>query len=776
MARRGWFFSPVDSNSDDSSDHARRQFAVWRESVTSFAQGWDQTMDSRWYTDGDMDSPASVPMPGHQLAPRPVPRPTARDPWPDSVASQITANGNIASSINHDLALREHWLWQMEQYRQQTHQHYARYYQQAMETMAAQLRGLRQQLNEVPASDPELLRSLQQRLADLEIQLQAAKQKEDQAAARSEYLRSELEHAQASAVADREQLIDCQKQTLQTMQEKLDRLKAKIDPLQRQAKESLSVHLNWQVAHDQAVSLCEHLQDVRGNDQQQIDSLQSELDSVYQSFTEEQTAWHQQLRQLQAKVVALQVQDQRQLLQIDDLDHLIDDLNSQQQSLQQELESVCRQYSLEHQELRQLVAVTDQELSDCRIRLGAESEEKVSLMRSLALTTVSERQLRQSNEQLKQQRDLAESQLADQVALAIKAQRELELQTVYSDRARTEIAESVHENRSLQALLAEASERTAEQQLQIESQDSHLQALKADFDEHQEQAARTKQQLEALIDHQSEAHQGKVAELEHQNKAAQSELQKNADAMQELQAELVSSGLIALQAAEQNDQLQHRMTDAQQQIDALQALTDGLKQKTDQQDSELAKQYQDQQTKSELIGKLKSDLSHTDDRWAEAQSRVEELEAYVSQLAEQSNEADEINRDDDGSIREAVHAEVAQQWQRQVNELQVQLLQSREREQLAAHSTISAADSAALQQQAEAENVTLKLQLDEANELIQQLQLQLAEDDQDDHAAEARRLSDALAKQTANYQAERQAYQERIDQLLQLQYPRHAAA
>ena len=104
------------------------------------------------------------------------------------------------------------------------------------------------------------------------------------------------------------------------------------------------------------------------------------------------TAWHQQLRQLQAKVVALQVQDQRQLLQIDDLDHLIDDLNSQQQSLQQELESVCRQYSLEHQELRQLVAVTDQELSDCRIRLGAESEEKVSLMRSLALTTVSERQ------------------------------------------------------------------------------------------------------------------------------------------------------------------------------------------------------------------------------------------------------------------------------------------------------------------------------------------------------------------------------------------------
>ena len=68
----------------------------------------------------------------------------------DSVASQITANGNIASSINHDLALREHWLWQMEQYRQQTHQHYARYYQQAMETMAAQLRGLRQQLSEVP--------------------------------------------------------------------------------------------------------------------------------------------------------------------------------------------------------------------------------------------------------------------------------------------------------------------------------------------------------------------------------------------------------------------------------------------------------------------------------------------------------------------------------------------------------------------------------------------------------------------------------------------------
>lgn len=774
IAFPGWLGCPVDSNSDGSSEHARQQFAVLCEPVTSFAQGWDQTMDSRWYTDGDMVSPTPDPTSMQTRTPRPVPVPVTRGEWSDPMALQITANRNMPHSIKDDLALREHWLWQMEQYRRKTHQHYATYYQQTLETMAAQLRTLRQELSEVPATDPQFVRSLKQRIADLEVHLQSAKQQEEQATARSEHLRKELEHAQASAVADREHLIYCQKQTLQSMQDKLDQLRAQIDPLQRQAKEALNVQLNWQVAHDQAVSLCEHLQDVRQSDLQQMDSLQGELDSVYQSFTEEQSAWHQQLRQLQAKVVALQVQDQRQLLLIDDLDHTIDDLNRKQQALQQELETVCREYSLEHQELRQLVAVREQELSDCRIRLGAESEEKVSLMRSLALTTLSERQLRQSNEQLKQQRDLAESQLADQLAQTTVAQRELDLQVLYHDRARTEVAEAVHETRSLQDLLAEADERTVEKQHQIDLQESHLNALQAKLAEQQEHAALTKQRLESVIDQQSDDHQSEMAELEQQKQATESELQKNADSMEELQAELVSSGLIALQAAEQNDQLQQRMADAQQQIDELQALTDSLQEKTDRQDSELAEKYQDQQAKSELIGKLKSDLGHTDDRLAEAQSRVEELEAYVDQLGEQSSEPDES--EDYESVREAVHAEVTQQWQQQVNELHLQLLQSREREQLAAHSTISAADAAALQQQAEAENLTLKLQLDEANDLIQQLQLQLTEKQEDDHAAEARRLSDALAKQTANYQAERQAYQERIDQLLQLQYPRHAAA
>ncbi|WP_372895682.1 hypothetical protein [Stieleria sp.] len=588
-------------------------------------------------------------------------------------------------------------------------------------------------------------------------------------------LKHELKHVAQAASAEQESLQRAHDSIVSRHNAAIADKLATIKALQQQMDDQDEILEHWKTAQEQAVQLSEWYESEHERERLRYTQLVDEFARFRSKTSEAFAICEDELETLEATVGILQTDHEMVELINADLDHLADLRESEIRQLQTELEAVLVESSCDRQESQRAIEMLRNQLHDTTARLTAVSEEKTSLIETVAslkaksddfdaslfakdqeidatkrLAADAQRQLEQTrreNNGLVSQNDQLRHRVGDLSKEITIVQTELADANQRADQAESMLLERDHQLREIQSAARAADANSllraneAEQQYAVE-----LQRLEAEL-ERQKQAQHSESQLSA-------SDQAKVAELEHALAASQRSVAVSSTENDRLQQTI--------------DQLHTRLADVERaaaakadRIELLEATLSELRQDAS------SHQQENVQLRADLAER-RSQLAESADRMATAQHTIAQL---TEKLDQQSQQLEQLEQTRQKQVSEPVQsdleAELSAKWQAQVTELehnQVTLRERHHQTQLAQQQTIESLQQQLLERTAQFE--LLEQRAAASSEEVRTLQAQLEHwSMQESPINEVKRLSNELSRCISQHAREREALLWRIEQL-----------
>lgn len=606
---------------------------------------------------------------------------------------------------------------------------------------SAQIDALKKQLADLGRGTELQKQQLKDELSLLRTQHEGAKESVLATAAQAETLKRELSNVANAASAEQQSL----KQHYQSVLSRQDAIRrdneSSIERLQSQLDESIKRLAQWQLAHANAVTLCEMYDREGRNDADRFATLQDEYDRFKERASEGFALCEEEIEMLENTIAILRTDHEAVELTNADLDHRNDELESVLHELQSDLESVLVKSSRDRQESRRAIDTLEEQFHATNIRLIAASEEKKSLVESLA-------NLKRGADEFdaslfaKDQEINATKKLADESQRQIQQlRREHAVLGSQNEEMRNRIRALAGDVSDLQGKLVEsegqvarADEAVAERDRQMREIQSAARAAEANAtlraSEAEQQYAIELERLETAIQQQNES-QSQVDQIESDSRTR----------IAELESQLVASQHAAEASSAEKDRLQETVDQQGVRVGELQSTVEAKSSRIDLLEETLA----------ELQSKISVGSESADQFSRDLDQRRMQLAEFADRIATQQHQIE---------IRDQELAEAKRQ-------LEQQQLAERERQhhsQLAQQRTIDGLNQNA--QQWIAERDVLVAQMGASRDRIKELESELGQwAVHESPINEVKRLSKELSRRIGDHARERAALLQRIEQL-----------
>ncbi len=555
---------------------------------------------------------------------------------------------------------------------------------------------------------------------------------------------------------------------------------ATIENLQKQVDDQEKILKHWRAAQEQAVALSEWYESEHERERARFAELSEDFAQFRCRTNEELAACDEEIETLEATAGILATDHEMVELINADLDHLNDKLDFELQSLQAELESVVAQSARDQQETQRVIEMLRGDLHETTVRLNAVSEEKKSLIETVA-------NLKETADEFDASLFAKDQEIDATKRLAAETQRQLEQLRLenaglasQNDTLRKRVRDVTDETERLQAELDETQCRVEQAEAAASQRDQQLREIQS--------AARAADANALLRANETEQQyaveiQRLEAELE-QLAASQDHRSKNeADAqarIAELEEALTESHRAVAASSAENDRLQQTVDQLGGRIADLELATDS---KTEQIHSleatvtdlqrEAADARQQIATRDAECAERKTQLAEFADRLASAQHTIAqqqqtllEKELQLEQLRQSTSES-EIETQTLEALKAELESEFEARWAAQVKESEQNQLTLRERHhqnELNLQRTIE--DLQHQVQELVDQRASFESQQAEATEQIRALQTELERWSQHKRPIdEVNRLSAELSHRIGQHAREREALLWRIEQL-----------
>lgn len=712
------------------------------------------------------------PVPPHPFPPHPFPPHPSFDPralyGENARLRQLLSAARVATARQAE-AIRQH----TEQLAAQRH-----------DELSRQLDEMQARLADEAEQAGGRLREKQEEIDRLREQVAEAQKSALANSAQVTILKRELENVAIVAAAEQRDSCKRHETVVGRLRSLVDEGTQNTTRLQAEVDERNELLELWYHAHDQAATLCEcYERDIR----QQRDIL-AETTDEYTRFRAETAAAFQccddEIETLEATVRILRTDHESVERINDDLDQLVDRLQSEQKELQRELESQVVSRARDRQESTRAIESLREELHTTKSRLISVAEERKSLVQSVAKLKTASDQYDASMFAKDQEIDATKRMADDAQRQLEQLRREHAVLAGQCDDLRNRHRETCGSLQQLEQDLEQAVElaelaesKAGERDRQLREVQSAARAAEANA---LLRASEAEQQFAIEIDRlESKLQEKGEAEARQQEASADHEAE-----LKKLQHEIEVSRQAAVASAAENDRLQQTIDRQNQRVGDLEVVVQAKESRIALLEDSLAEASSDASKQGDDVAQLRRELetrraqmAEYADRIATQQRQLVRVEQELSETKRQPSKS-QVEQDTPASESNAEQAEASNlQWQAKVSELEQNQLALRERHHqalLAQEKNLEALRSS--ESQLIAERDVLAARVNELTDQINGLRGELDEWSRfENPIQEARRLSTELARRIAEHARDRETLFERIETLQQQSQQQRAA-
>ncbi|QEG01646.1 chromosome segregation protein [Stieleria maiorica] len=646
--------------------------------------------------------------------------------------------------------------------------------------LSGQIESLQQKLTSLQRENQQSQQSHAQEIVGVRNQLSQARRCAETANRQIVDLKQELANVATAASTEQQELQRSCESIVTRHHATIAEHLATIENLQKRVDDQEQILKHWRAAQEQAVQLSEWYESEHERDRARFAELSEDFAQFRSRTNEELTLCDDEIATLEATAGILATDHETVELINADLDHLNAKLESELQSLQVDLESVVAQSTRDGQEAQRVIERLRGELHEARVRLGAVSEEKQSLIETVANLKETADDFDASLFAKDQEIDATKRLVAETQRQLEQLRRENAGLASQNDQMRNRVRDVNNEVERLQSELADAKNRVEQAEAAVDEREHQLREIQsaaraADANallrasEAEQQYAVELERLEAELAEQKESQDHRS----NHEAAAQTRIAELEDALAESRRAVSASSAENDRLQQTIDQLGRRIADLEmaaetkaEQVTSLQAALADLQREASENEQENALLTSDSLDRKQQLAEFADRLASAQHTIEQQQKSLDEKEQQLESL-QQSPPENESGTQTLEAVRAELETEFQARWSAQVRESEQHQLTLRERHhqnELNLQRTIDG-----LQRQIQElvdQRASFESQQAEATEQIRALQTEV------DHWAqhkrpidEVNRLSAELSRRIGQHAREREALLWRIEQL-----------